>query len=115
MSGLEWDLTRPCADCPFRREGGVRLRSERTREIAEYALGPGGATFACHKTTGVGGEYKDGKQRQCAGALVFAEKNDAPTQMMRICGRLGFYDPNKLEGFDDVFDDVDEMLEASED
>lgn len=115
MSEMKYDLTRPCADCPFLREGGIRLRKSRAAEIAEGAIGPQGQTFACHKSTGVGGQHKDGKQRHCAGALIFSEKNDAPTQMMRICERLGMYDRRKLEGFDDVFDDVEEMVEANGD
>jgi hypothetical protein len=50
---------------------------------------------------------------QCAGALIFAEKNGNATQMMRIAERLGMYDPRKLNMDADVFDDIDEMLEMA--
>jgi hypothetical protein len=60
-------------------------------------------------------ETKD--SRHCAGALIFAEKNENATQMMRIAERLGMYDPRKMmadqAAVDSVFNDLDEMVESN--
>jgi hypothetical protein len=113
---MRYDVTKPCANCPFRRDGFIPLHAERVEEIAEGMLSTQGASFACHKTLK---DDEDGDtvitsdSAHCAGALIFAEKNDNATQMMRICERLGVYDARKLEPHHDlVFDDLDEMLEA---
>jgi hypothetical protein len=106
-------VPRPCDQCPFRRVGGVRLRATRITEIARAVLGPAGGSFTCHKTTGFLGpvrpKYKD---QQCAGAFIFAEKHDAPTQLMRIAERLGLYNAAALmtpTNVAAIFDTVDEM------
>jgi hypothetical protein len=106
-----WNMPAPCADCPFLRDGGIRLRRSRVKEIAGFALGNPGAGFACHKTTG-----NEAKARQCAGALIFAEKHGHANQIMRIMERLGAYDARELEPhFDRVFDDVDEWAATAVD
>ena len=110
-------MKRPCAKCPFLRRGPMRLREHRIIEIAEMFngdTGTQGGTFPCHETVDYshddgGRETKDSKH--CAGALIFAEKHEAPTQMMRISERLGMYDRTKLEGEETVWDDLDEWLE----
>lgn len=117
-------MHRPCPECPFQRDGEgrtpVRLMTGRIREIASNMLSPAGGEFPCHKTVrrdhdGEGcapGRNRDG-ERHCAGALIFAEKNENATQMMRIAERIGLYDPTRLEGHDLVFDDVDEWMETA--
>lgn len=79
------------------------------------ADGRGGrGEFPCHKTAEViDGEYiATDKSVHCAGALIFAEKQEAPTQMMRIAERLGMYDRRKLDMGADVYDSLDEMVSA---
>lgn len=112
---MKFDIKKPCDDCPFRREGGIRLRRSRAEEIAEGMLSSQGSTFACHKTVDHDGDqFTKSEEKHCAGALIFAEKNGTATQMMRIVERLGMYDASKLVGHDDVFNDLDEMLEVQE-
>lgn len=114
---MNYDLKKPCDNCPFLKQGGVRLEPERALEIARYATDRQGATFACHKTTRtVDGERKPTKDSQhCAGALIFAEKQGFCNQANRIMERIGVYDASKLDRstFDDVFDDETEMEEAN--
>lgn len=96
----------------------MRFSTERATEIAENMLNPAGATFSCHNTISgshADADYHPGKRdRHCAGALIFAEKHENATQMMRIAERLGLYDASKLmknKGITDlVFDSLDEML-----
>ena len=112
-----YDMTVPCDNCPFLREGGIRLRQERAEELAQVD-----AVFICHKTVDYAAEdegrppEKD-QERHCAGALILAEKMEAPHQMMRIMERLGLYDADKLmsnaEVADRVFDDAGEMIDAN--
>ncbi len=119
---MKFDQTAPCGNCPFRREGHIPLRPARARDIAESQLSSRGATFTCHKTTvsnGDGSERVDGpKAQHCAGALIFQLKNENMTQMVRIAGRLGMFDPDKLMANEvavaSVFHDADEMEIAHE-
>lgn len=120
-TAMYFDLLKPCSNCPFLREGGVRLTEARVEEIAGGMLSTQGHTFACHKTTVSaedGSEMQETKNsRHCAGALIFAEKNANATQMMRIAERLGMYDAGKMMADKDavamVFDDLDEMLKKN--
>jgi hypothetical protein len=99
-----WFLATPCADCPFLREGGIRLTSARVKEIAGGMLATQGHTFTCHKAV------DRGTKEHCGGALIFAEKHNNQTQMMRIAERLRLYDHTKLRGHARVFDTLKEML-----
>lgn len=116
---MRFDLTNPCSDCPFLKQGGIRVHPERVREIAGGMLDSQGVMFACHKTVDYDREDENvdplpgGKQeRHCAGALIFAEKNGNATQTMRITERLGLYDRRKLTGQELVFDTLEEMLQV---
>lgn len=102
-------LTAPCDNCPFLREGGIRITPGRVRQIAGMMLSPHGGSFPCHKTIG----HEAHEEQHCAGAMIFADKNNNHTQIMRILGRLGFYDPDKMVGKERVFDTLKEMLLAS--
>lgn len=121
-------MHRPCPECPFQRAGPgrnpVRLRRGRISEIAGNILSPFGGEFPCHKTVDYDSDddYGDDDgacardttgEHHCAGALIFAEKHDHSTQLMRISERLGLYRPEELEGYDAVFDDVEEWLETA--
>lgn len=116
---MHYDLYVPCSTCPFLRKGGIRLTKQRVLDIAGNMLLPHGKTFACHKTTieSDGGLTEGPSSRHCAGALIFAEKNQNATQMMRIAERLRMYDARKLmskkEVCDLVFDSVREMAAAN--
>ena len=105
--------TRPCADCPFKREGGIRLRMGRHREIVES-----NSLFYCHKTIDHNDEGEGlarNDSETCAGWLIFLLKQGHGGQMFRILDRLGMIDEPALmkhEGL--VFDDLDEMEATSE-
>ena len=104
-------MTKPCPQCPFRNTAVTRLRPGRIEELATCDR-----AFQCHKTVDYDSEEGDrtgseDNAQHCAGALIFAEKNQLSHQMMRIAERLGMYDYTKLEGHDEVWDDVDEWLD----
>lgn len=93
-----FDLKRPCANCPFRKECGksFRLGTERLEEIFEAV------SFQCHKT--VDYEHEDdpirkqgNKPQQCAGLMSLLSRADKPNQIMQVAERLGYFDPSRLE------------------
>jgi len=112
---MNFTLTVACSSCPFRRTGFIPLRPGRVREIASSALKPDGATFSCHKTVehdDDGEHVRRDDEEHCAGFLIFAEKHDNATQMMRIAERIRSYDRTKLQDQDGIFDTLTEMLRA---
>ena len=121
---MKYTMTKPCNFCPFVIGGLAHLGPDRAEAIGGQIVdfdGCGGRSeFVCHKTgeaeeDGDIREKRDGSSVHCAGALIFAEKQEAQTQMMRIAERLGMYDPSKLDkaSFDRVFDNLDDMIEAN--
>lgn len=105
MSTHPYDMLVPCSNCPFRVKGGIRgLHPQRVREIVR---GPG---FPCHKTVCYDDETEGGehvrsgtsREKQCAGFLLFHERQNDQTQSMQIAERLGVYEPDKLLAANDV-------------
>lgn len=113
----KYDLKKPCDNCPFRRgKKAIKLTEGRLYELTDLMLNPGGGEFVCHKTTvNDDGERVGGiNEQHCAGALIFAYKNDNATQMMRIAERFGGLNPDNLEDWDDIYDDREEMVEEGQ-
>lgn len=108
---MKYDLVKPCNNCPFRNDIMPFIRPERAEEIANAE------DFPCHKTTDFDDEgdlqNRDG-EHHCAGHLIFREKLEQPTQMMRICERIGLYDRSKLDMESPIYDSIEEMIEAHE-
>ncbi len=113
---MKYEKTTPCENCPFRSDVRPYLKKARVLEI-ERGLVRG--DFPCHKTT-VPTEGEDGEgdlratenSQHCAGALIILEKMERPSQMMRICERLGLYDARKLNMAAPVYDSFRQMVNA---
>lgn len=99
---MTYDLTTPCANCPFRNDITPFIHPERCEEILNEE-----GTFRCHKTD-------DHNVQHCAGFLIIREKEDRPNQMMRIAERLGAYDHTKLNMDAPIYDSVHEAVSAHE-
>ena len=110
---MEFALTTPCNNCPFRTDVTFPLYPHRVTEICD-ALFQHGGTFACHKTThGTWGEDEDGEtyyrdtgtEQHCAGALIMLEKHGgvSQNQMLRIAMRLRLLFPERLDMAAPVF------------
>lgn len=109
---MNFNLKRPCKECPFRSDIRPYLRKSRVREILD-ALFKQDQTFACHKTLDFDEEGESlitSKSQHCAGALILMEKNGRANQMMRIAERLGLYDRKKLDMSAPVFSTPSAML-----
>ena len=113
---MNFNLKKPCKNCPFRSDIRPFLTVERAEEIFDGLIYSQG-TFACHKTT-VSSDEDDcemvttQKSEHCAGALILLEKLEMPNQMMRIAERLGAYDHTQLEMDAPVFDDGESFIDA---
>lgn len=112
---MNYSMLKPCDACPFKRGTCMKLSKKRIQEIAGMMKSRNGGEFPCHKFLDYSkgeGERKDSSQH-CAGALIFAEKHQNATQMMRIAERVRLYDAGKLmankENVDLVFDTIAEM------
>ena len=112
---MDHNMTRPCDNCPFRRDGIKLAHYERAREVANAS------GFPCHKTVDYdedvdGPITRTGKSRACAGALIYHEKKGTPTQLMRSMERLGGYDASKLDRSADhlIVDRPEQMVEGYE-
>jgi hypothetical protein len=95
---MKYDMTKPCAECPFLKK---HTRAFTLKRLREFASGE----FPCHKTA-ESQEDDDGRDsgyvatpnsHHCAGALIFLEKRQQSHQMMRICERLGLYNHERLD------------------
>lgn len=92
-------LKRPCGNCPFRADRPAFLDRDRAQEIADSLEAD--ASFHCHKTLDYDTEDGSGEvtdsSKHCAGALIILEREESPSQMMRIGERLGMYDRDLLD------------------
>ena len=116
---LSYSLTKPCNNCPFRNDIKPFIRPERVDQIEQACVN---AEFPCHKTTehdededGYSIRVDNADTKHCAGALILMEKANCPSQMMRICERLGIYDRTKLDMEAPVYEDWEDMRQAHED
>lgn len=119
---MDYTMTVPCSNCPFRKEGGIPLTSGRVNEIGGMMLSSQGGTFPCHKTVVSTSDdvdlddefYDQSKALHCAGALAFALKNDTMTQMMRIVSRFGGFNPDAIpqSTLDLVWDSLSQWRKA---
>lgn len=90
---MQYTMKKPCADCPFLAKHKHGYTMQRLRQFSS-------GEFPCHKTAEENDEgvFKAiSESVHCAGALIFLEKRDQPSQMMRICERLGMYDRTQLD------------------
>jgi hypothetical protein len=101
---MKFELTRPCAKCPFRSDRPFGLRRARCEEIAA-GLFRQDATFICHETT-----KAPGTEQHCAGALILHEKLGRPNWRIRFAARLGLFEPQRLHLEAPVVDSVAEFI-----
>lgn len=117
LSGPEahFRLVKPCANCPFLKDGAIELADGRLDGIIADMVRDDHSTFQCHKTVHnnrTGGDWDDdgkyvpsGHESMCAGAMIYLEKLGRPTVGMRLGRIMGLYSPDRLAAsFDDIID-----------
>jgi len=96
-------LKRPCANCPFLKQGAIELAPGRLDGIIAGLIKDDRSTFQCHKTvhSARGGEWDDegnyipsGHESMCAGAAAYLMKRKRPTVGMRIAFAMGVASPD---------------------
>jgi len=106
---MKFELTKPCANCPFRKDKPFHLCPARAEEIVD-SLTRKGQTFPCHKTTEATGKTEKDHQH-CAGALIMLEKTETRNQMVLIAERLGMYSRKKLDMESPVYETPQEFIQ----
>jgi hypothetical protein len=102
-----YKLKRPCANCPFLKEGAIELRPGRVEGILDGLMQDDHAYFMCHKTLDgcedEEGEYAaTGNEKMCAGAAAVLWKRHNPSIGMRIAIATGIAEPELWENNADI-------------
>lgn len=99
-------LKRPCANCPFLKEGAIELEPGRLQGIIDHLVEDDSSSFSCHKTVHCkkGGEWDDegvyhasGHESMCAGAAAYLLKKGRPTIGMRLAFATGSASPDEWD------------------
>src|SRR4051812_43269655 len=111
--------TKPCSDCPFRKENGIRHGTSHVLAYLSYFVNEPSATFPCHETRHDGqnndewAPWREG-QTICAGGLILAEKLGTRNRLLQYAIDKGWYKPSKLQERETIVDDVDELVRLNE-
>ncbi|HKX40907.1 MAG TPA: hypothetical protein VJO99_07100 [Burkholderiaceae bacterium] len=82
---MNFDLKRPCSNCPFRKVGAIELHVDRLPSIIASLLADDHEWFMCHKTIA---QARRGRS-QCVGSMVYLLKAGAPSVSMRVAAAVG--------------------------
>lgn len=88
-----FSVKKPCANCPFRKTGGIPLTEGRLDDIKRTLLSSDQEVFFCHKTTYRGGAedteeghyQSSGSESYCMGAMAWLYANGR----LNLSTRLG--------------------------
>lgn len=94
-------MKKPCANCPFRKEGAIELREGRLDSIKAGLLQDDSTVFHCHKTI----DDPNGKS-MCMGAAAWLKSNGRPNVLTRVALIIG-------ELSDDDFAVADQIIDHS--
>lgn len=117
---MNFNLKKPCANCPFLKEGAIELQPGRVEGIVESLLENDREWFMCHKTVHHpkhGGDWVEdeegeevyktsGNESQCVGSMVYLHKAGRPSLSMRMAAVYKMLDPEDLEAQADKIIDV---------
>ncbi len=114
---MNFDLVRPCADCPFRSDRPGYLRADRVRGILGGGKGRHwwpAVSFPCHKTIDYAetGTMIPPSAQQCAGLMIILHRENRPNDAMQIAQRLGLWNPAKLDMSAPVYASTDDAIKA---
>jgi hypothetical protein len=108
------NMKKPCADCPFLKEGAIDLREGRLDGIIETLMNDQNH-FLCHKTVHCksGGDWDEdtgkyqhsGSESQCVGSMVYLLKAGRPNVSMRMGAAL------KMLSYDNLKAQFNEIIE----
>lgn len=98
---MNFDLKRPCANCPFRKVGAIELHPERVRQIVAGLLADDHQWFWCHKDA----YARRPQHTACTGSMIYLLKVGQPNVPMRLAAAMG------LLRYDDLRAQADDVIE----
>lgn len=116
MTQMHFDLRSPCSDCPFRTDAPMHegIISDLVHKLDSFA--EDNLTHSCHQTdprADCAAEKRlpaGSPIQHCAGALIFAYKQDRPQWPMIIAEAKKLFDPKRLNMKAPVFASTVKML-----
>jgi len=102
----QFNLIKPCPNCPFRNDDqAIDLQPGRREQIIEDLLSGKESTFHCHKTVyrddgrnhDEDGNYHPVDVCHCAGAAAVTRKFGRDTTLVQIATRLGAIEPDHYD------------------
>lgn len=103
---MNFDLNKPCSNCPFRKDKFFYLQPSRALGIVKSVTS--GRTFSCHKTV-----RAKKPESHCAGVLIILAKQDKlfDSNSLRMAIRLGLLNPSTLKLSSPVYDKFEDYLD----
>lgn len=95
----QFNLKKPCKNCPFTKaDTTIHLQEGRREEIIESLLTGESMSFPCHKSVYKSdgrnfdeeGEYKPTDIQQCPGAMAVCKKFGRDAVIVQVSTRMGF-------------------------
>jgi hypothetical protein len=103
---MNFNVKRPCENCPFRKEGAIELHPDRLPSIVADLLQNDWEWFKCHKTL-----HKKRKDHSaCAGSMIYLLKAGQPSVPMRLAAssRMLSFDALKAQ-FNDIIEPLEKL------
>lgn len=122
---MNFDLKKPCKNCPFRKAGAIYLSPGRLEGIVEDLKRHDQHTFQCHKTVhskrgGVWEQNEDtgeteyipsGNESACMGAIAYMFRDQDSSVATRLALALGILKTEEIEA---VYPEIIDRLESLE-
>lgn len=116
---MNFKMKKPCANCPFLKEGAIELAKGRLESIIESLMNDHNH-FQCHKTVHgkQGGEWFEdengeeryepsGNESQCVGSMIYLLKAKAPNVTMRLAASF------KMLSFDELMKQANDIIDPA--
>lgn len=111
---MKWDISEPCATCPYRRSSKLALWAEvEFTDLIEKDSSELGCMFACHSFR----KEPEESHRPCVGWLIDQKKRRAPSILLRV--QL-VRNPEAMDLFNrvsesglDLYDSIQQMYRAN--
>lgn len=105
---MRFELTRPCSECPFRRDITFHLAPGRAQDIVG-AVFDDEKVFTCHKTL----HLPELDQQHCAGVLIMYHSIEdwRSHKAFRMAAMLDIWNPEQMDWTAPVFPTREAMYE----
>lgn len=115
MTADMYRQTKPCDDCPFRKDAAGKYTPQERLAYARHFLDFPGSTFPCHKSVPKDDDrsgwsaWREG-QTMCAGGLILSHKLRMVSLPTFHAYQRGWFKPDEMQDTDKVVESVAELL-----